>query len=39
MVTVELDGGESVSLPDDIARAIFVESAGDSPDNGEVADA
>ncbi|PSP46585.1 DtxR family transcriptional regulator [Halobacteriales archaeon QH_1_68_42] len=38
MVTVELDGGEAVSLPDDIARAIFVESAGDPPDNSEVAD-
>ena len=38
MVTVELDGGEAVSLPDDIAQAIFVESAGDPPDNSEVAD-
>jgi len=39
MVTVELEDGDAVSLPDGIAATIFVESPDESREFGEVADA
>ncbi|MEF8851597.1 MAG: metal-dependent transcriptional regulator [Haloarculaceae archaeon] len=39
MVTVELGSGETVPLPDEIARTIFVEREDETPEYGEVADA
>jgi DtxR family Mn-dependent transcriptional regulator len=39
MVTVELGTGDHVSLPDEIARTIFVEREDETPEYGEVADA
>jgi len=39
MVTVELESGDTVSLPDGIAAAIFVEATDESREYGEFADA